>query len=142
MRLLQPAAALMAAALSLASTGMPALALSRGGTMFDLGIDTSQVSLDRQDVGAYLASLEPETSQIIMSSCAHYLTTPLSARSQDTLDFCRVALGAVASGTVKTFASSEPLVLRPTQPPPQTRSSFNSDCQFPHYTIDPDDPCY
>jgi hypothetical protein len=144
MRLLRPAAALVATVLSLAATAIPASALVHGNTTSDLGINTRGVPLNGPAVSAFLANLAPETTSIILSSCAHYVTTPNSARSQDTLDFCRVALGDAAAGNVRTFGATQPSFLESVAPrAPRAAAPYsNSNCQFPHYTVDPSDPCY
>jgi hypothetical protein len=144
MRLLQPAAALIATAITLAATALPAAALPHRGTMADLGFDAGGGPYTAAAVSATLAAMEPETGSIILTSCAHYLATAESARSQDTMDFCSVALRDASRGTIRTFGSVQPYPLQIVPPPipPSPPSTSTSECQFPHYTVDPTDPCY
>jgi hypothetical protein len=61
--------------------------------MLDLGIDLTDVALTPQGVNSFLASLDPQAQRILLTSCAHYLTTPNSAQSPYTVQFCGVLLG-------------------------------------------------
>jgi hypothetical protein len=134
MRILTYSAALAGMALSLAITAAPASAapvqLISDSTNFDLGTDVSGIPLDAPDVNAYVAGLAPETRVVIQDSCANYLRNPADTRSPNTLPFCQIVVadaGApaqraqpAAGGSVRTFASSAPLVI--TNPAPRGNS--------------------
>jgi hypothetical protein len=143
MHMLQTLAAALVTAVSMAGMVMPASALPHGGTSFDLGVNTGRVAFTAPGVGAYLATLPADSRSIVLSSCTHYLTTPNAASSQDTLDFCSLALNDVANGTVRTFASVAPLVAAPAAPQwAPSAPTLRPNCALPHYTVDPTDPCY
>jgi hypothetical protein len=59
----------------------------------DLGVDLMDVPLTQEGVGTFLASLDPEAQRILINSCAHYLTTPNSAQSNYTIQFCDTLIG-------------------------------------------------
>jgi hypothetical protein len=90
------AAATVATALSFAVPSFAAVNFpdeSRNGTTFDLGVDVSTVPLNARAVDSYIASLEPETQAAIMGGCHTYMDYPSSAKSLDTISFCRIAVG-------------------------------------------------
>jgi hypothetical protein len=62
--------------------------------MLDLGIDLTDVPLTPLGVNTFLASLDPQAQRILLTSCAHYLTSPNSAQSQYTLEFCEVLISS------------------------------------------------
>jgi hypothetical protein len=62
--------------------------------LLDLGIDLTDVALTPSGVNAFVASLDPQAQRILINSCAHFLTTPNSAQSQYTLQFCEVLIGS------------------------------------------------
>ena len=66
--------------------------------------------LDAQDVGAYVASLAPETQSVILDSCANYVRNPVDAKAGNTVTFCQIAAaGAPAPASdVRSFASTAP----------------------------------
>lgn len=61
-------------------------------TMFDLGVDVSDVPLTRQGVNQFLAGLSPEGQQIMFATCQNYLGDPSQVRTPTTLAFCHVLL--------------------------------------------------
>jgi hypothetical protein len=98
MRMLAISVAAAATVLSLSASALPASAAGvrypdESGTNFDLGVDVSQVPLTTQGVASYMASLAPETRSIIMTTCQNYVQNPIDARSLNTVDFCKVAVG-------------------------------------------------
>jgi hypothetical protein len=144
MNMVRSCSAILLTAASLAITALPASALVHGGTSFDLGVNTSRVPFTSAGVSGYLASLPELSRSVILSSCTHYLSTPSAASSEDTLDFCNIAINQVANGTVRTFGAVTPLVVVPAAPAPlaPTAPSLRPNCTLPHYTVDPTDPCY
>ncbi len=59
----------------------------------DLGVDISDVALTQQGVATFMASLNPQAQGILFTSCEHYLTTPNSAQSTYTIQFCETLIG-------------------------------------------------
>jgi hypothetical protein len=75
---------------------------------FDLGFDVTDVVATGPDpavVRDFLASLEPLSLRITLTTCRHYLRTPASTSWSGTKRFCRVALAI--SGT-RAFATTKP----------------------------------
>jgi hypothetical protein len=66
----------------------------RSNTNFDLGIDVSNVPLDRQGVAQFMATLSPEGQHIMLTTCQNYLHDPRQVQSYRTIQFCHVLLGA------------------------------------------------
>jgi hypothetical protein len=64
----------------------------RQGTLFDLGVDVSNVPLTRADVGQFLATLSPDGQRIMLKTCQNYLGDPRQVTSVRTIEFCRVVL--------------------------------------------------
>jgi hypothetical protein len=67
--------------------------LAQPSTVFDLGVDVSNVGGTPAAVQRFLSSLEPETQRVIMSTCDHYMEAPVTATEQNTLTFCSLATG-------------------------------------------------
>ena len=120
MRVLTSTAAIAALLAALAVTAMPVSAATRtpagesgGGTTFDLGVDVSGIVPTGQDVGAYLAGLDPETQAAILGACGTFVQNPVDVRSIDTLAFCNVAVANAPTNdaNVKAFASAAPIIL-------------------------------
>jgi hypothetical protein len=70
-----------------------AFADRRGSTMFDLGVDVSNVSPTKQDVSQFMRTLTPDGQTIIGKTCQNYVRDPRQVRSARTIEFCRVLLG-------------------------------------------------
>ena len=107
-----PAAATLGAALSV--LGLPGTATARtndfdaDGSYFDLGFDVSDVVATGPDPGVvreFLATLEPLSLRITLTTCQHYLTTPASTKWYGTKRFCRVALEVA---NTRAFATTKP----------------------------------
>jgi hypothetical protein len=102
MRLTIVAAAFAAAALSFAFS--PAFAAHDGSPSSpngerndgqdtlapDLGIDITSAGNTRAEAQRFLASLEPDTRQLVLAGCRHYLNAPAHAQ-QTTISFCQLA---------------------------------------------------
>jgi hypothetical protein len=143
MNILRSSAAILLTAASLAVTAVPASALGGGNTTFDLGVDTSHVPYTTAGVSGFLATEPAQSRSVILSSCARYVTTPNAVRSQDTIDFCSIALNSAAPSNIRTFSSVAPFVVAPAPSFAMPRApSLKPDCTLPHYTVDPSDPCY
>ncbi len=143
MNLLKTGAAIVLTAASLAITALPAAALPHGGTSYDLGVNTSRVPFTTAGVASYIAGQPAETRSAVLGACAHFLGSPNSAQSQDTVDFCGLALSPSAASNVRTFSAVTPFVAAPALSPlvPST-PNLRPNCATPHYTVDPTDPCY
>jgi hypothetical protein len=152
MRVLTSTAAIAALMAGLATTAMPVSAATRtpaaesgGGTTFDLGLDVSGIVPTAQDVGTYMAGLDPSTQAAILGACNTFVQNPVDVRSIDTLPFCKVAVGnpPTKGANVKAFASASPIiesgstvansptVVAPTAPPMTNGSSGNRYRVFP-----------
>jgi hypothetical protein len=59
---------------------------------FDLGIDVRDVVKTPQGVRSFLATLEPETQRIILTTCDRYMERSIKLHSRDAYQFCRVAV--------------------------------------------------
>jgi hypothetical protein len=64
----------------------------RQGTLFDLGVDVSNVPLTRTDVNRFLVTLGPDGQRIMVTTCRNYLGNPSQVVSGRTIEFCRVVL--------------------------------------------------
>jgi hypothetical protein len=67
---------------------LPFPKLGPKAAQLDLGIDLTDVALTPQGVGTFFASLDPNAQRIMLTSCAHYLSTPNSAQATVTIQFC------------------------------------------------------
>ena len=149
MRVLTSTAALAALALSLTLAALPASAAG-SDTTFDLGVNVNDVLPTTHGVDAYLAGLEPETQAAIMGACNTFMQNPTDARSDSTLAFCQVAVGAAPAATsnIKTFASVLPII--PSQPATRTigniapHAAASNNASGTGYNVFPseDDPNY
>jgi hypothetical protein len=103
MRLTIVAAALATAALSFAFS--PAFAAHDGSpdgggglthnhdTLApDLGVTVTWAGKTHAEVERFLASLAPDTRQLVLDGCHHYLRQPTQARQPSTVPFCERAL--------------------------------------------------
>jgi hypothetical protein len=61
-------------------------------TEFDLGIDVSDVGLDRGDVLQFVGSLPLYAQRTMVVACQHQLRNRVQARSRQTLQFCDMLL--------------------------------------------------
>jgi hypothetical protein len=61
-------------------------------TEFDLGIDVSDIGLDRRDVVRFVAALPAYAQRAILVACQHQLSNRLQAHSRRTLHSCDVLL--------------------------------------------------
>ena len=104
MRLAIVAAALAATSLSLAFTsafaahnGSPSDPTGAGRVAHqghlapDLGVDVTLAGNNHAEVERFLAKLKPDTRQMVLAGCRHYLTEPAQARWPETITFCRLA---------------------------------------------------
>lgn len=105
MRLTIVAAALAAAALSLAFSpafaahdGSPSDPTGQGGTSHqgrvatDLGVNITLAGNTHAEVQRFLAKLKPDTRQLVLAGCRHYLAEPVQTRWPETITFCEKAL--------------------------------------------------
>jgi hypothetical protein len=106
-RLFAPAALAAAAAISV----LPALACAEeegdveaidmivegqplsADTIFDLGIDVTGVPKTPAGVRAFLLGLAPNTKDILVTTCQHYMEYPEGVQSHDTKAFCSNVAG-------------------------------------------------
>jgi hypothetical protein len=100
-KILLTATAALALALSVGTTmaddtddqEAPAEIAPPADTVFDLGIDVTNYADSRADALRFLASVPAETRNILITSCEHYMDTPLSTQSHETLEFCGYVVG-------------------------------------------------
>lgn len=101
-------AAAFAAAASLSFPFSPAFAAGPGpmGGLSDpmpygeesLGVDITGAGNTHHEVQNFLASLEPDTRQVVLDGCRHYLQNPQQAQTSTavgnarTIAFCKLAL--------------------------------------------------
>jgi hypothetical protein len=64
----------------------------RQGTLFDLGVDVSNVPLTKTAVNQFLTTLGPDGQRIMVTTCQNYLGNPSQVVSGRTIAFCRVVL--------------------------------------------------
>ncbi len=62
-------------------------------TVFDLGVDVSNVPNTPAAAKAFLLGLPPASQSILVATCAHYLQAPARVRSRDTIEFCQNVRG-------------------------------------------------
>jgi hypothetical protein len=65
-----------------------------GSTMFDLGIDISNIPPYKEYVSAFMKKQAPETQHILTKTCQNYLGERMfDATSYNTIQFCRALMG-------------------------------------------------
>jgi hypothetical protein len=105
MRLTIFAAALAAVSLSLAFSpafaahdGSPSDPTGSGQTAHwgkvatDLGVNITLAGNTQVEVQRFLAKLKPDTRQLVLAGCRHYLKEPVQAKWPATIPFCEKAL--------------------------------------------------
>jgi hypothetical protein len=58
----------------------------------DLGVNITLAGNTHAEVQKFLASLKPDTRQLVLAGCRHYLMQPVQTKWAATIPFCKKAL--------------------------------------------------
>jgi hypothetical protein len=81
-----------------AHDGSPSDPTGSGGTTHqgrvatDLGVNITLAGNTHAEVQKFLAKLKPDTRQLVLAGCRHYLMEPVQTRWPETITFCEKAL--------------------------------------------------
>jgi hypothetical protein len=83
----------IAFALCLVVTALPAHAVEEPVTYFDLGVDANTLPQDAAGAKAYLAKQALETQHVLRAACDNFVKHPADAEMPQTVKFCQFILG-------------------------------------------------
>jgi hypothetical protein len=64
----------------------------QGRVATDLGVNITMAGNTHAEVQRFLASLKPDTRQLVLAGCRHYLMQPVQTKWAATIPFCKLAV--------------------------------------------------